>query len=131
MNYDEIIEDPLFTELQFSKEWIEAEIINIEVFASIKKEYIKGEDHRAEHHRWKAFRLFLQANDSIPEEKFNILYYIGKNDSDYSMGRAILFDILKRSDCPLELIDKTLNDNDVTLARHALKCKSKRLKHLQ
>ena len=127
MNY-EIIEDPLFLELQFSKEWIEVGIINIDIFASIKKEYMKGEDRRAEHYRWGAFRSFLQANDSIPQEKFYILYRLGKNDPDYSMGRATIFDILKRSDCPQELINLACNDSDMTLARHALKCKSIRQK---
>lgn len=122
MNY-EIIEDPLFLELQFSQEWIEVGIINIQIFASIKKEYMKGEDYRAEHYRWGAFRSFLQANDLLPKEKFYILYHLGKNDSDYSMGRAMIFDILKRSDSPQELINIAIEDDDFTLVKYALKCK--------
>ncbi|MEH2235304.1 hypothetical protein [Nostoc sp.] len=99
MNY-QIIEDPDFVILQFSKEWIDVGIITIENFASIKKEYIKGEYQRTEHYRWGAFRAFLEANDFIPQEKFYILYKLGKNDPDYSMGRAMIFEIIKRLDCP-------------------------------
>lgn len=54
MNY-QIIEDPDFVRLQFSKEWIDVGIITIENFTSIKKEYMKGKDHRTEHYRWAAF----------------------------------------------------------------------------
>ncbi|MFQ4142118.1 hypothetical protein [Chlorogloeopsis sp. ULAP02] len=123
MDY-QIIEDPDFVRLQFSKEWIEVGIITSENFALIKKEYMKGEDHRTEHYRWGAFRAFLEANKFIPPEKFYILYKLGKNDPDYSMGRAMIFDIIKRLDCPQELLDTAINDSDLTLAKYALKCKA-------
>ena len=123
MNY-QILEDSDFVRLQFSQEWIDLGIITIENFASVKKEYMKGEDHRTEHYRWGAYRSFIETNDFIPQEKLYILYKLGKNDPDYSMGRAIMFDIIKRLDCPQELIDAAIDDSDITLARYALKCKS-------
>jgi hypothetical protein len=119
-------EDPDFLRLQFSKEWIDVGIITIENFVSIKKEYMKGEDRSTEHYRWGAFRAFLEANDFIPQEKFYRLYKLGKNDPDYSMGRAIIFEIIKRLDCPQELLDTAIGDSDITLARYALKRKSVR-----
>lgn len=123
MNY-QIIEDPNFVNLQFSQEWIDVGIITSEDFLSIKKEYIKGEDHRTEHYRWGAFRAFLEGNNFIYPEIFYKLYNLGKNDPDYSMGRAMIFEIIKRLDCPQELLDTAIGDGDITLARYALKLKS-------
>jgi hypothetical protein len=123
MNY-QIIEDPEFVKLQFSKEWIDLGIITSENFLSIKKEYIKGEDRRTEHYRWGAFRAFLEANSFIFPKTFYRLYNLGKNDPDYSMGRAMIFEIIKRLDCPQELLDTAIGDGDITLAKYALKCKS-------
>ena len=124
----ELIEDQIFKELEFNRKWIEAGIINSTNFEFIKKEYIKGEDKNTEHYRWGAFRRFMQANSVISEKIFYILYEIGKNDPDYSMGGAILFDIIRRLDCPKKIIDIAIDDNDKVLAKHALKCKDIREK---
>lgn len=117
-----LIEDPIFIDLKFNQKWIEAGVINLENFASIKKEYMAGEDTNGEHYRWWAFRAFMQANKFISQEVFYQLYDLGKNDPDYSMGRAMIFDIIKRLDCPQELIDMAISDEDKTLVKHALKC---------
>ena len=42
------------------------------------------------------------------------------------MGRSIIFDIVERLSCPEEVIEMLTNDNDITLAKHALKYKSLR-----
>ncbi len=119
----EFIEDQIFKELKFNRKWINAGIINSANFESIKKEYTTGEDKNTEHYRWYAFQKLMQANSVISQKIFYILYDIGKNDPDYSMGRAILFEILKRLDCPKKIIDIAIDDNDKVLAKHALKCK--------
>lgn len=121
---NQITEDPDFIKLQFSQEWLDVDITTNDNFASIKQEYLKGEDKSTEHYRWKAFRVFMQSNNFLSQEKFHILYKIGKNDPDYTMGRAIIFDIISHPSCPEELIEIAANDNDVTLVKHALKCKS-------
>jgi hypothetical protein len=36
----------------------------------------------------------------------------------------MLFDIVKHSDCPIELIDRAIHEGDFTLAKHASKCKA-------
>jgi hypothetical protein len=121
---ESIIDDITFITLQFSKEWFEVGIITINNFALIKEEYLKGEDHRTEHYRWGAFNTFLKTNVFLEKEKFEILYKLGKQDPDYAMGRSMIFDIIERLDCPLELINTVTNDSDTVLAKHALKCKA-------
>ncbi len=120
---NQIIEDPYFSKLQFSQEWVDIGILTNDKFCLIKQEYLKGEDEFTEHYRWGAFRTFMQAQNSLSPEELHALYKIGKNDPDYAMGRAILFDIIKHPSCPKELIELATNDNDVTLAKHALKWK--------
>lgn len=118
---NQIIEDPYFLKLQFSQEWIDIGILTTDKFCSIKQEFLKGEDEFTEHYRWGAFRAFMQTRNSPSPEDFYALYKIGKNDPDYAMGRAILFDIIEHPSCPKEIIELVTKDNDVTLAKHALK----------
>jgi hypothetical protein len=123
---NQIIEDPDFIKLQFSQEWIDVGILNTENFELIKQEYLKGEDERTEHYRWGAFKSFMQLGNFLSLQEFYNLYEIGKNDPDYAMGRSIIFDIVQHPYCPEELIELITNDNDITLAKHALKYKSLR-----
>ncbi|MEH2284699.1 MAG: hypothetical protein V7K90_25820 [Nostoc sp.] len=81
---NQIITDPYFIKLQFSQEWIDIGIININSFTAIKEEYLKGEDENTEHYRWKAFHSFMQHNNLLSPEKFYMLYKIGKNEPDFS-----------------------------------------------
>lgn len=123
---NQIVEDPDFIKLQFSQKWIDVGILTPENFDSIKQEYLKGEDASTEHYRWGAFKSFMQLGNSLSPQEFYALYEIGKNDPDYAMGRSIIFDIVEHLSCPEELIEMLTNDNDITLAKHALKYKSLR-----
>lgn len=120
---NKLSEDSDFVKLQFSQEWIDAGIVTTNNFTLIKQEYLKGEDEATEHYRYGAFHAFMRSNKNITSAKFYILYKIGKGDLDYSMGRAIIFDIIKHSDCPKEIIEIATKDKDVTLAKHVLKYK--------
>jgi hypothetical protein len=127
---DELIsEDRIFNELSFSKQWVDTGIVTADSFTKIKKEYLKGEDRNAEHYRWGAFKAFIKKNDLIDTDKFYTIYGLAKNDPDYAMGRAMIFEISKRSDCPEKLIDTVIEDavkkSDKSLLNHALKCKAK------
>ena len=68
----------------------------------------------------------MQLNNSLSLEKFYTLYEIGKNEPNYAMGRAIIFDVIKHLSCPEELIEIANNSKNITLAKHALKQKSLR-----
>jgi hypothetical protein len=121
---DQITEEPEFIRLQFNQLWIDAGVITAENFALIKRQYVEGEDRRSEHYRWGAFQAFMRNNVLITKEVFHMLYELAKGDDDISMGRAMIFDIIKRLDCPQKLVDRAINDNDITLSRYALKCKT-------
>jgi hypothetical protein len=117
-------DNPNFSSLRFTDAWIEVGILTDEVFNELNEEFLKGDDSNSEHYRWKAFRDFMSSNKVIEAKTFARLYQLGKNDADYFMGRAMIFDIVKRSDCPLELLEMVSNDEDAILAKHAIKHKS-------
>jgi hypothetical protein len=93
-------------------------------FPAIKQKYLEGEDRCTEHYRWGAFNVFMQQNSKIDRESFSLLYDLGETDPDRMMGRSMLFDIVKHSDCPIELIDRAINEGAFTLPKHASECKA-------
>jgi hypothetical protein len=126
MNHQNIIDDPIFLILEFNDNWIEAGVINEDIFLSLKEEYLKGEDKFSEHYRWGAFKRFLASNHNINTETFHKLYNLGRNDLNYSMGRAMIFDVVNDLDCPMNLIDAAIKEGDFTLSKYASKCKTMR-----
>jgi hypothetical protein len=122
-----ITEDPIFLKLQFTSQWIDLGILTAKNLKLIREEYSKGEDLNPEHYRWRVFKDFIANNNYIEREKFFLIYELGQNDPDYCMGRAMRFDLIKRLDCPQELIDIAINDSDKTLAKYASKYKSKHI----
>jgi hypothetical protein len=70
----------------------------------------------------------LKSNDWIDKDVFLMLYSLGKNDSDYYMGRTMIFELFDHLDCPIELIDTVIREGDPTLSKHALKLKNNRAK---
>jgi hypothetical protein len=119
---DLLTKDSVFVELGFNEKWIESGVVNDDIFLSIKQNYLEEPDHRYEHYRWGAFKNFFSPKKKFDKDFFYCLYEIGKNDPDYYMGRAIIFDIMKHEDYPLDLLEFTVNDSDSTLVKHALKC---------
>lgn len=85
---NQIINDPIFCELDLSIDWIESGIIDNNTFLPLKEKYLKSkdEDNRTEHYRWAAFKEFLKLNNQLEEKIFYRLYNLGKNDPDYAMG---------------------------------------------
>jgi hypothetical protein len=126
----ELFEDPIFMELKFDRRWIEVGIITPDIFLAIEQKYLTGEDHRSEHYRWGAFNLFFKNRPHLDRHCFYILYDIGKTDPDIAMGRSIIFDLLRHPYCPIELIDISICESDLTLSQHALKLQKIRLKLL-
>jgi hypothetical protein len=126
---NKITDDAIFNELRFNNIWIESGVINDESFLSIKKKYqdFKDEDNHTEHYRWAAFKSFLGSNRQISTDTFYLLYNLGKNDPDYPMGHAIIFEIIGRPECPIEIIETAINDDNYSLSKHAMKCKNARL----
>jgi hypothetical protein len=126
---DDLINDPIFNKMGFSNEWISSGIVSISNFPSIKDNYLenKDEDPSTEHYRWKAFQSFLKTNQQISSDVFRVLHELGINDLDRSLGYAIIFDIIRRNDCPIEVIEASINDDYYPLSKHAMKYKNLRL----
>ena len=84
-----LTEDPIFDELKFNQEWIDTGIIDCQSFIQIKERYLTEDDNSSEHYRWLAFRNFLKKNKDISAKILHQIYFLGKNDPDYAMGRSM------------------------------------------
>ncbi len=122
-----LTEDTIFRNLNFTQEWIELGIVNVNIFSKIKEEYLKGEYPRAEHYRWWAFTDFIQKNKTISNSTFYKIYNLSKKDTDYAMGRAMRFDLIQHLNCPQEVIEIAIKDEDKALSRKASKIKEARI----
>lgn len=120
---DILSEDPIFNKLKFSQDWIDTGIIDCQNFIQIKEKYLTDDDNSPEHYRWLAFRNFLKTNKDISAEIFHQIYFLAKKDPDYAMGRSMRFKIIKHTNCPLELINIAIKDEDRGLSKQALKLK--------
>jgi len=80
-----------------------------------------GDDPRPEHYRWRAFSRFLAARDSLSPHLAEQLYALGSADPDSSMGGSMMAAILRRKDCPAELLHAALASNRPYLQRIAAK----------
>ena len=118
-----LLEDTIFNELQFTKAWINTGIIDHESFIEIKERSLKEDGNSPEHYRWLAFRNFLKTNNDISGKVLSKISFLGKNEPDYTMGRAMRFKIIKHNNCPVELINIAIEDKDRGLSKEALKQK--------
>jgi hypothetical protein len=126
---NDLIDDDIFKEMGFNHKWIESGIVDFNNFLEIKKQYLRNreQDSCTEHYRWAAFQSFFRKNHSIDAPIFHVLYNLGQTDIDRAMGYAIMYDVIGHSDCPLEIIEKAIEDNYFPLSRHALKCKNTKI----
>ena len=125
---DDLIQDKIFNELQFTQEWVKLGIVNSENFLKLKRRYLEGEDTNTEHYRYAVFCDFLHNHKIITEKMFYRIYKLGKNDPDYAMGRSMSIKIIQHIDCPENLIDIATNEKDKILSKIALKIKKARNK---
>ncbi len=91
-------------ELEFTQEWIELGILTPEKLDEIEVEWSTSADRNTEHYRWRAFLDFIQSRSLLDERTLRCLYRLGANDPDRSMGGAIMVEILRRKDCPEDLL---------------------------
>ncbi|HKQ05774.1 MAG TPA: hypothetical protein VJ464_11625 [Blastocatellia bacterium] len=119
-------EEEIVMIFQFSKKWSELGIITPDVLKELEREYAKGEDPYPEHYRWRAFQSFMQRNANFDDNIAKALYKLGEDDLDSSLGGAIMVAILKRKDCPLDLLEEAAHSTKRFLAKTALQQLSKR-----
>jgi hypothetical protein len=94
----------IFRELESNQEWINLGIITPANLSQIEAEWATSDDRNTEHYRWRAFLNFIQSKDFLDEITARRLYHLGASDPDSSMGGSIMAHILRRKDCPEDLL---------------------------
>jgi hypothetical protein len=109
----------IFQELEFSQEWIDLGIITPAKLNQLVGEWTSSDDRNTEHYRWRAFLDFVQSQDSLDEITARRLYNLGATDPDLSMGGSIMAHILRRKDCPEDLLRVAAGSDEKFLQRIA------------
>ena len=94
----------IFRELEFSQEWIELGITSQARLVQLEAEWLASDDRNSEHYRWRAFLDFMQLQVSLDPLVAKRLYDLGANDPDDAMGGSMMAHVLRRTDCPKELL---------------------------
>jgi hypothetical protein len=111
----------IFKRLEFSQQWIQLGISDLEILKQLEDTWLKGEDPNLEHYRYGALKRFLESKNKLTAPEALALYDLGDDDPDPSMDGVMMYDILKRSDCPKELFEKALNSGRMHL--HKIACR--------
>ena len=109
----------IFRELEFSQEWIDLGIITPAKLKQLESEWATGEDTNPEHYRWRAFLDFIESKVVLDENSARALYNLGANDRDGAMGGSIMANILRRKDCPKDLLELAAKSEEKFLRKMA------------
>ena len=92
----------------FSDRWFALGIVTKESLVLSGATYESSDDKSSEHYRYGAFRWYLSQHRPLPPSVAEALYELGNADSDYSMGGAMMADIVDLPECPRSVIAKAL-----------------------
>jgi hypothetical protein len=109
----------IFRKLEFSQEWIDLGIITPSKLKQFEAEWAKGEDTNTEHYRWRAFLDFIEPIKSLDENIARAFYNLGANDPDSVMGGSIMANVLRRKDCPIDLLELAAQSEEKFLRKIA------------
>lgn len=107
--------------LGYTGAWLVLGVVSASDIARDEQECSVGDDPYPEHYRWRAFSRFLAVQESLSPHLAQQLYALGSADPDSSMGGAMMAAILRREDCPVELLHTALASNRPYLQRIAAK----------
>ena len=107
------------TILGFNNHWFTLGVVTEESLLSSAAEYEASGDTSAEHYRYGAFRWYLSHHRHLTASDAEALYELGNADPDYSMGGAMMADILDLPECPSSVIAKALVSDRKHLVRRA------------
>jgi len=110
----------IFRELEFSQEWIDLGIVSQATLKQIEAEWLTSDDRSPEHYRWRAFLRFMQLQISLDPIVARRLYQLGARDSDASMGGSMMAHVLRRKDCPEDLLRDAAVSDEKFLRKIAL-----------
>ena len=94
----------------------------------LKLDWEKGEDPHPEHYRWRVFKRFLADHEALGPEMMQALYRLGEEDPDSAIRRAMVFAVVERQDCPMELVEKSAHSRHKAIVKLALAKIEKRTK---
>jgi hypothetical protein len=103
--------------LGFTPAWFAVGVVDDAVLDRQRAEWDKGEDDNTEHYRYRAFREFLAAHRPLAPELAAALYELGAADPDWSMGGAIMADLVRLSECPPAVLRTALTSGRKHLVR--------------
>ncbi|MCM3904950.1 MAG: hypothetical protein ND866_24905 [Pyrinomonadaceae bacterium] len=109
----------IFRELEFNQEWIDLGIVTPAKLIQIEDQWTGSDDKNPEHYRWRAFLDFIQAKDSLDAIAARRLYNLGASDPDSAMGGSIMAHILRRKDCPEDLLQAAVGSKEKFLQKIA------------
>ena len=109
----------IFRELQFTPDWVELGIITLEQLNQIEDEWRTSDDRNPEHYRWRAFLDFSQSNALLDATTLRRLYRLGASDADSVMGGSIMAHVLRRNDCPQDLLLEAVESGEKFLVKIA------------
>ena len=96
--------DEFARQLGFTPAWFEAGAANASILSQIKAAWDQSDDRNPEHYRYGAFCRFLQAQGPLSSELALKLYSLGGSDPDSAMGGSMMAAILRRPECPRDLL---------------------------
>src|SRR5580765_4803544 len=106
-------------ELQFTQEWVDLGIVTQQKLSELESEWRSSDDRNTEHYRWRAFLDFSQSKSFLGEDVLRRLYQLGANDLDTTMGGSIMAHILRRHDCPEDLLQRAAESGENFLRKIA------------
>jgi hypothetical protein len=109
----------IFRELEFTQEWVDFGIITPQKLCELEGEWNSSDDRNAEHYRWRAFLDFSQSRAFLGEELLRRLYQLGATDVDTTMGGSIMAHVLRRHDCPEDLLRRASESDEMFLRKIA------------
>jgi hypothetical protein len=97
--------------LGFTPQWFALGIINDEILARQRAQWDNHVDSNSEHYRYGAFIYFLKNHNPLTPALAIALYELGANDPDYTMGGSIMAQLIRRPECPQQLLDAALRSD--------------------
>jgi hypothetical protein len=102
------LKQKLMDVLDFTHDWIEAGIIDVEALLELNNLYSSSDDKHTSHYRWLAFQNYCKTNHSSNPNQIERIYEIAVKDIDIPMGSAMIFEIIKDARCPMSILEKAL-----------------------
>ena len=111
--------------LDYPALWASLGIVTAVEICRDQEECAGDSDPHPEHYRWRAFRRFLAKQQALAPSLAHQLIALGEADADHAMGGSMMAMVLRRADCPLELLRAALTSERPHIRRIA----TQRLNH--